>query len=261
MISKEHLINHGLDISKASKISNLSFCLPSLRGRTIDEHFHHLGATVSEPWLELSNRLAHCKFPAMPANWVVKSGWTRYTPNLEPSPVLMPNEDDAALVFDVETLPKYTTNPIIAVAASERAWYVWLSPWIVGETDCDEYLIPLGTSMPRLIVGHNVSFDRARIYEEYSLRRTKTRFLDTMALHIAVNGMTASQRIAWNRSQKEKKASVAIADPSEMIARREDNQGMNFSSRSNTANGSLFAIQRRITLHSPVTLIQFGGRT
>ena len=44
------------------------------------------------------------------------------------------------------------------------------------------------------IVGHNVSYDRARIAEQYDLELPRTRFLDTMALHIAVCGMTSSQR-------------------------------------------------------------------
>ena len=47
---------------------------------------------------------------------------------------------------------------------------------------------------PLLIIGHNVSYDRARIAEQYDLELPRTRFLDTMALHIAVVGMTSGQR-------------------------------------------------------------------
>jgi len=35
-------------------------------------------------------------------------------------------------------------------------------------------------SKQRLIIGHNVSYDRVRIREEYRLKGTNTRFLDTM---------------------------------------------------------------------------------
>ena len=55
-------------------------------------------------------------------------------------------------------------------------------------------MIPLGSDdSPRLVIGHNVGYDRVRLGEEYRLERTGTRYLDTMALHIAVSGMTSQQ--------------------------------------------------------------------
>jgi DNA polymerase gamma 1 len=64
-------------------------------------------------------------------------------------------------------------------------------------------LIPLETETgghgqqfhEKIIVGHNVSFDRARIKEQYFLEETKLRFIDTMSLHIAVSGITSFQRV------------------------------------------------------------------
>ena len=55
-------------------------------------------------------------------------------------------------------------------------------------------MIPLGSDdSPRLVIGHNVGYDRVRLGEEYRLERSGTRYLDTMALHIAVAGMTSQQ--------------------------------------------------------------------
>ncbi|KAK9875775.1 hypothetical protein WA026_009568 [Henosepilachna vigintioctopunctata] len=48
---------------------------------------------------------------------------------------------------------------------------------------------------PKVVVGHNVSYDRARIKEQYWLERSGTRFIDTMSLHISVSGVTSYQRI------------------------------------------------------------------
>ena len=39
---------------------------------------------------------------------------------------------------------------------------------------------PPDSSPPRLVVGHNVSYDRARVADEYTLRDTGIRYLDTM---------------------------------------------------------------------------------
>ena len=55
-------------------------------------------------------------------------------------------------------------------------------------------MIPLGSDhSPRLVIGHNVGYDRVRLGEEYRLARSGTRYLDTMALHIAGAGMTSQQ--------------------------------------------------------------------
>ena len=109
------------------------------------------------------------------------------------------------LVFDVETLPAHTEHAIMACAASKNAWYSWISPWLLGESPDSDQLIPLGSpTAPRVVVGHNVAFDRKRIAEEYTLGGTRTRFLDTMALHIAVKGISSHQRPAWNKYRKSK---------------------------------------------------------
>ena len=60
-------------------------------------------------------------------------------------------------------------------------------------------MIPLGSDdSPRLVIGHNVGYDRIRLGDEYRLERSGTRYLDTMALHITVAGMTSQQRLIWN---------------------------------------------------------------
>lgn len=110
------------------------------------------------------------------------------------------------LTFDVETMPKYHPNAIMACAASENAWYAWISPWLLDQTQDPQQLIPLGNpDVPKVVVGHNVSYDRGRLLEEYSLEPTKTRFLDTMALHVAVKGISSNQRPAWMQYRKLKR--------------------------------------------------------
>jgi DNA polymerase gamma 1 len=55
----------------------------------------------------------------------------------------------------------------------------------------------------RLVVGHNVSYDRARVAEEYRLQRSDCAYLDTMSMHICINGMTSGQRNTWRKYRKE----------------------------------------------------------
>lgn len=204
-----HLEAHGLDIKLASELPETSFDLPTLQGKTIDEHFYNIGAHMAEPWLTLARDFAHVqnsqRLLPKPDGFLREAGWTKYNPDGSCEHV----EDlssETAICFDVETLPEYSPFAIMACAVSSTAWYVWISPWLLGKSPDFEHLIPLGDpSVPRVIVGHHVSYDRARILEEYSLQGTKNRFVDTMSLHIAVKGISSGQRPAWLSYHKNKR--------------------------------------------------------
>lgn len=62
------------------------------------------------------------------------------------------------------------------------------------ESKRDQDRLPVRDQKERILIGHNVSYDRARIKEQYFVEGTKIRFLDTMALHIAISGITSFQR-------------------------------------------------------------------
>jgi DNA polymerase gamma 1 len=99
-----------------------------------------------------------------------------------------------------------TTTRFWPVRASPSAWYCWISPWLLDESADPAQLVPLGPrETPRIVVGHNVAYDRARVKEEYDVRRTETKWIDTMALHVAVKGISSNQRPAWNKRAKVKK--------------------------------------------------------
>ncbi|KAG1763684.1 DNA polymerase family A-domain-containing protein [Suillus occidentalis] len=199
-IAQEHLEMHGLDPKQGSILPDIGFTLPPLLGSNIDEHFHRIGNFASN------------ELPPKPDHWEIQSGWTKYyfladgssySEHVE-SPQHEGNAEEV-LTFDVETMPSYHPYAIMACAASKNAWYSWISPWLLGESTEQQHLIPLGDTLsPRVVVGHNVCYDRARILEEYSLHGTQSRFLDTMALHVAVNGISSHQRPAWMKHRKSK---------------------------------------------------------
>lgn len=106
-------------------------------------------------------------------------------------------------------------SPTLATAVSDKAWYGWVSPDVINNASkpvtSHEYpitsLIPLESNStdsglklsehqmkPKIVIGHNVSYDRARIKEQYWLNKTGTKFLDTMSLHVCVGGLTSYQR-------------------------------------------------------------------
>lgn len=110
---------------------------------------------------------------------------------------------EGMLTFDTEVMWKESSFAVMACAASKTAWYAWLSPWLMGESDIDRHLVPLGDpAQARIVVGHNIGYDRARIAEEYDLQQSKNFFIDTMSLHVAVNGMCSRQRPTWMKHQK-----------------------------------------------------------
>ncbi|KAF7976646.1 hypothetical protein HWV62_5969 [Athelia sp. TMB] len=251
-IAREHLGQHGLDPALGSVLPDTSFALPSLQGRDLDEHFARIGSQAAEPWLSLSSGLASFELPPRPTSedWAIQSGWTKYT-YLEGGgsfheAVEFP--EGGALVFDVETMPNYHPYAIMATAATPDAWYAWISPWLLDESSSPEHLIPLGPpGDERVVIGHNVSYDRARAKEEYSLKGTKTRWLDTMALHIAVKGISSHQRPAWMKHRKskekarERQLEAVEAIQSAIVQLREAEQILE---RSGQGNGRLTEVRQ-----------------
>ncbi|KKA22781.1 DNA-directed DNA polymerase [Rasamsonia emersonii CBS 393.64] len=215
-LAKDHLSRHDL-LGKSQEASEpIAFDLPPLSGQTLDEHFHKLGMDSSEPYLSYAKSYALANIPDMPRKWVRRSGWTKYNSDGTWEPVDAP--DEQTLTFDTEVMWKETTFAVMACAVSPTAWYAWLSPWLLGESESDRHLVPLGDmSKPRVVVGHNIGYDRARVLEEYNLQQSRNFFLDTMSLHVAVNGMCSQQRPTWMRHKKNKDLRDKIAKESKSV--------------------------------------------
>ncbi|XP_062317141.1 DNA polymerase subunit gamma-1 [Osmerus eperlanus] len=218
--SIRHLQRHQLWGKETSLLPDVELSLPHMYGEDIDGHFRVLAQKQSLPYLEAASLLQQGELPPMPQSWAWQLGWTRYGPGGEAQRVDFPEEP--GLVFDVEVCMAEGNCPTLAVAVSPTAWYSWCSKRLVEEryswssqlTPSD--LIPLETPAnsvrppggqwkERLVVGHNVSFDRAHIKEQYLLKGSKTRFLDTMSLHMAISGLTGFQRMLWMASKKGKR--------------------------------------------------------
>lgn len=165
---------------------------------------------ASEPYLTNAKAFAALSCPTKPRKWVQCSGWTKYNSDGSSEPVEAPNEE--MLTFDTEVMYKDNPFAVMACAVSPTAWYAWVSPWLLGESQDKVHLIPLGDpSQPRIVVGHNIGYDRARVLEEYDMKQTRNFFLDTMSLHVAVNGMCSQQRPTWMRHKKNKDLRDKIA--------------------------------------------------
>ncbi|KAJ2903662.1 DNA-directed DNA polymerase gamma mip1 [Zalerion maritima] len=202
-LSKDHLRRHNLLGKNNDNADPVAFDLPALQGRTMDEHFHKLGMDCGEPFLSMAKRFARADVPPKPRKWVSQSGWTKYHNDGKTKPEKVAAPDEDLLCFDVEVMWKESPFAVMACAAGPSAWYAWLSPWLLGESKSDRHLIPLGDpTKERIIVGHNIGYDRSRILEEYSLKQTRNAFVDTMSLHVAVNGMCSQQRPTWMKHKK-----------------------------------------------------------
>ncbi|KAI9766335.1 MAG: DNA-directed DNA polymerase gamma mip1 [Geoglossum simile] len=224
-LSKDHLSRHDLWGRNQDNSPPIGFNLPPLQGKDLDEHFFRLGMDAAEPYLGQAKEFSKRDIPQMPRKWVRSSGWTKYYPDGRTEQVDTPEE--SMLVFDTEVMWKESSFAVIACAASPTAWYAWLSPWLLGESESDRHLIPLGDpTVSRIVIGHNVGYDRARITEEYNLRQSKNFFLDTMSLHVAVNGMCSRQRPTWMKHRKNRELREKIAletNSAELAALLENN--------------------------------------
>jgi DNA polymerase gamma 1 len=200
---KEHLSGHGLWGKEGSVVADTHFKLPPLRGKDPDDHFRQIAIDQSEPYLNYAKRLVKKPLPPMPNEWMFHSGWTKYDARTGER-CLIDCPEETALILDVEVCVKESPLPVLATAASENAWYSWVCDSLVERkqfgwlSQCVvDNLIPLeshGRGMERLVVGHMVSYDRARIKEQYDFNATHTKFLDTASLHMSVSGFSSLQR-------------------------------------------------------------------
>ena len=194
----------------------IAFDLPTLHGSTLDEHFYKLGRDASEPYYSQALDYARADLHRAPRQWVKQSGWTKYNEDGSHEAVEAPREE--MLTFDTEVMWKESSFAVMACASSKTAWYAWLSPWLMGESESDRHLIPLGNpDQARIIIGHNIGYDRARTAEEYDVRQSKNFFLDTMSLHVAVNGMCSRQRPTWMKHKKNRDMRAKIASETNSV--------------------------------------------
>lgn len=198
--ARKHLRAHDLLGRGTTAPRNVNIEVPSLLGDDLEEHFQKIGRHMSEPYLGMSQRFIRNEPAPVPHKWILNSGWMRYSSDgTAPVPVEHPLE--AVIVFDVEVLYNIHEFAVLATAVSDKAFYSWISPWLLGETSNERQLIPLGTH-EQVVIGHNVGYDRKRVKEEYSLKASKKFFMDTMSLHIATNGMCSQQRPTWMKLRK-----------------------------------------------------------
>ncbi|KAK3923273.1 DNA polymerase subunit gamma-1, mitochondrial [Frankliniella fusca] len=216
--SQANLKKYGLKIDSATSVPEVDLKLPPLEGRNVEEHFLNIGKQQSEPYRLLIENLTE-PLPEKPSVWELQAGWTKYVPGNPPLKVNFPEED--AIVIDVEVCQHEGPLPTLAIAASPTAWYGWVSSSLTNggmslmkEEYTTQHLIPLenissqkvssskNLKKPKVAVGHNVMYDRARFREQYLLEPTGMRFVDTMSLHICVSGVTSYQKAILTRAKK-----------------------------------------------------------
>jgi DNA polymerase gamma 1 len=121
------------------------------------------------------------------------------------------------MVFDVEVCMEGGNRfPTLAACLTERGWYTWTSPYLANgrhkdllSLDASNLTEPRLISIPnpknaeRIVIGHNIGFDRVRILEEYLTGGTKNMFIDTLSLHCCIAGLSSQQLPQFMKLQKE----------------------------------------------------------
>ena len=175
---------------------------PKMLGNDIQEHFEGMASEFIDEYVVSADHFAECKLPSVPGfdDIVFNPGWTRYT-LVKGSWVCetVPHPLEKAYVFDTETFVTKGAFPVIGSALSSEAAYVWLAdemcdPLISEENWTSTSLIPLNEDA--FVVGHNISYDRVRARNGYSLTNSEPEnfYFDTLSAHVAVSGLAAGQR-------------------------------------------------------------------
>lgn len=149
---------------------------PSVHEKGLMAHFDAIGKEQFDEYEQLLLEAMRIeKPPKMPSEWKFQVGWTRYDPETNET-VAVEYPDDRVLFFDVEVCVQDGPLACLAVAMSPKYWYSWCSDRLINDTDFPKFtkldhLVPLeekgGTTKPKIVIGHNVGFDRARVREQY----------------------------------------------------------------------------------------------
>ena len=195
----DQLKEHGLNQGQRQVSRSIDITLPESMSN-LPEFFSEIAEEQLNPYRYFIQQLVDTEvFPNLPSEWSRVPGWTKYEKN---GPVSVSHPQCSSLVFDVEVCIHNGNNlPALAVAVSPDFVYSWVSPavdkpWLYNRAPSTEFLIPLGNE-PKIVVGHHIMYDRARISEEYQEGRSSLRFLDTQSLHVCVSGLENTQKGQW----------------------------------------------------------------
>lgn len=260
--------SHGIKIGETPLLPDVDIKLPPLKGTNIVEHFNEIASEQLAPYKQLIDSLSNAQIPPTPKEWLMTEGWTRYDRN--GNAVAVPYPEEKALVFDIEVCMREGSAPTMACAVGENYWYSWTCKSLLTakrtyrkNTDentiriyrADEMIAmePNDSVEPKIIVGHNVSFDRARIRNQYNLMPTGTRFLDTMAMHVCVSGITSFQRAMLKSSKEIEEDDMSwsslsslnnLVDVFKLYCDENNKDGLSKEQRSIFIDGSLYEVQK-----------------
>jgi DNA polymerase gamma 1 len=179
---------------------------PGLMGESIEAHFEAMAGEFVDGYKACAELFSKAKLPKVPRyeDFVLQPGWTRYEWEENEAAAgwmleSVPYPEEDAFVFDTETFVRGGAFPVIGTALSSEAAYIWLAeemcdPNLPVEKWTQHDLIPLGHG--KFVVGHNISYDRVRARDGYTLAESEPEnfYFDTLSAHIAVSGLAAGQR-------------------------------------------------------------------
>lgn len=164
---------HGINAFDRKNVDEPQYIeLPQFQGSNIKQHFDSIATDLSKPYIDLIRQIQ--SIPEIPTKWQMIPGWTAYA---DGSYLKVDSPKEDVFIFDTEVLVTESCAPVIAVAASPKAWYLWVSPRLFSSSkplkhvSLNElipfYSNPAEFSKSKCVIGHFVSYDRARIMEEY----------------------------------------------------------------------------------------------
>eukprot|EP00834_Sanchytrium_tribonematis_P005464 NODE_331_length_9425_cov_0.815355.p2 type:complete len:1110 gc:universal NODE_331_length_9425_cov_0.815355:2118-5447(+) len=211
-LSLKHLEKH-LPTRSTNEVVVPNLKLPPLAGGSLKDHLYTIGQLYLNPTQSLVNEIIASNVKK-PLKWSTKPGWSKYMGEVIEK---VPYPNEKVFVFDTEVLVPQSKYPILAVAKSSKYWYSWCAPWfhldaIENDTEqisteiekfpIEEKLISFGNNDTKLFIGHMVSFERAKILQEYLYFPTKYQYLDTLSMHISVCGLSSQQRTSFIKQKK-----------------------------------------------------------
>ncbi|MFZ9244483.1 MAG: DNA polymerase, partial [Burkholderiaceae bacterium] len=186
--------------------------VPKLKADNIIDHFEVIADEQIGSYEEYAEEFSKAPLPEFPPTEVIKDnmnpGWTRFELVGGEWVITAEGPKEKAFTFDTETFVTGGSYPIIGTALSAKAYYLWIAKELVNpELPREEWeqfgLVPLAKDC--FVAGHNISYDRVRVQEAYSLDslRPENFYFDTLSAHVATAGLASGQRWLYTLVNKD----------------------------------------------------------
>ena len=193
-IFNEFELNDPSKVPDNESLPSDIFPVDNLIGKDIDEHFHNISKKITGNLKSKLSKFCNIKLPTLPSNYNnISPGWNIWDNIKKEWQTCINGILEDIAIFDVETFVQSPEGnwSVLGTAVTEKTYYIWAhEAFLEPEYTFRKELIDPGPFV-KILIGHNVCFDHARVKQSYSLSDSPYTWIDTRSMFNICHGLTS----------------------------------------------------------------------